>query len=276
MKPLLKTEFERAYRSTGMKISLMTGLVIAFIQYIREVFPWRNDIITYFDGRYMTYPLSVFNMWLGSDDTSPWLMTYLMLFPILAAIAYGASYYDDIKSGYIKSVCTRVKKNKYLMAKYIAVFISAGTTVIIPMLFNLMLTAAIMPSLIPSMNDLFAPGSVGMFSYVFYTKPYLYIFIYLCMYFVYAGVLASISLAVSKTAGYRFVVLIIPFAFYYATGLISPLVRNDYIMEISLRRVLAMTQYRSISEITFFGEALVIGIVAFVIYYAGGMKDDIF
>ena len=276
MKTVIKTEFERAYRSLGMKLSLLVGLTIALIQYVKQVLPWKNDIITYFDGRYITYPLSVFNMWLGADDTNPWLMIYLMLFPILASMAYGASYYDDVKSGYIKNVYTRIGKRKYLIAKYITVFVSAGSTVILPMLFNLMLTSAIMPSLVPSMNGLFAPGSVGMFSYIFYTRPYLYVTIYIIMYFIYGGVIASIALAVSKIARYRFIVLIIPFAIYYGTGLLSPFVRNEYVMEISLRRILAMTQYTSISEYTFFGEALVIGLISFVIYYVGGIKDDIF
>lgn len=276
MKKILKIELERAYRSRGMTVALSIGLILAVVQFFQYVYPWRNHILTFFDGTYMTYPLSVFNMWLGADDTHPWLAIYMTIFPILAALPYGASYFDDKKTGYIKNICIHVKKERYLLAKYIAVFLSSGTTVVLPMLFNLMLTASVMPSLIPSMNGLFAPGSSGMFANIFHCHPYVYIFIYLVMYFIYGGVFASIALAVTEGAEYRFIVLLSPFCIFYATGLISQFVRHPYIMEIGMRRLLTMTQYRGISEYTFFGEAFIIAIISFVIYFVRGMANDIF
>lgn len=276
MREMIRIEFERAYRSIGMTAALAVGFVIALIQFVRQVYPLRNNIITYFDGTYITYPFSVFNAWMGMDDLHPWRAVYLTIFPILAALPYAASYFDDKKSGYIKNVCIKVKKSSYLFAKYMAVFTAGGTTVVLPMLFNLLLSASVLPSLTPSMNGLFAPGSIGMYADIFYTKPYLYIAIYLFAYFIYGGVFASIALAAADFSEYRFIVLLFPFMLYYGTGIFSSVFsKNQYIQEIGMKRLLAMTQYRGISEYTFWGEALFIGILAFVIYFVRGMKNDI-
>ncbi len=276
MKRVMKIEFERAYRSIGMKAALGIGLFIAVIQFIQYSYPWRNHILTWFSGSDNEYPLSLFNMWIGVDDTHPWLAVYMTIFPILAAMPYGVSYYLDIKSGYVRNVCVRSGKKKYLAAKYFAVFVSAGTTVLIPMIFNLLLTAAFFPALIPSMNGLFAPGGVGMFAGIFYTNPWLYVLIYLMMYFIYGGVLASISIAVTDFIRNSFLILLFPFIIYYGTGLLSPFIRVDFIKEISMRRLLTMTQYRSISEYTFFGLPLLIGFISLTVYCVRGIKNDIF
>lgn len=275
MKRILKIELERAYRSRTMTAALGIGYLIAIIQFIKVVFPRTQSVLGYFDGTVITYPYSVFNAWLGMDDVNPWLSIYLMIFPILAALPYGASWFEDWKSGYVKNICLKVKRWKYMLAKYIAVFLSGGTTVVLPLLLNLLLTASVLPSLLPSMNGLFGVGGVGMFAGIFYTHPYVYTFIYLIMYFIYGGVFSTIALAAANFIKYKFIVVLAPFMVYFLLGILGDILKLPYIMEIGTRRLLAMTQYRSVSEFAFFGEALLIGAAALAVYFMGRTEDDI-
>lgn len=275
MKQVIKLEFERAFRSRGMTLSLIIGYSIAVIHFIKYVLPKSQNILRFFDGMHYSYLASVFNTWLGIDVISPWLNIYMTIFPILAVLPYGASWFED-KRGYIRSIVIRTDRTRFLLAKYFAVFVSGGIVVILPMLLNLMLTASVLPSLLPSMNGLFPVSGGGMFAGIFYTRPYLYIGIYLIMYFVYGGVFASLALAAAIFINNRYFVLLVPFMCYYGTGMLTVFINNPALKELSLIRVLNMTQYRSISEYTFFGEAVVWGALGIIIYMTGGRKNDIF
>lgn len=265
MKQVIKLEFERAFRSRGMTLSLIIGYSIAVIHFIKYVLPKSQNILRFFDGMHYSYLASVFNTWLGIDVISPWLNIYMTIFPILAVLPYGASWFED-KRGYVRSIVIRTDRTKFLLAKYFAVFVSGGIVVILPMLLNLMLTASVLPSLLPSLNGLFPVSGGGMFAGIFYTRPYLYIGIYLIMYFVYGGVFASLALAAAIFINNRYFVLLVPFMCYYGTGMLTVFINNPVLKELSLIRVLNMTQYRSISEYTFFGEAVVWGVFGIIIY----------
>lgn len=273
---MLKIEIERAFRSRGMTLALILGYALALVQFVLVVFPASKNILQFFDGTVMTYPYSVFNKWMAMDDRHPWNAVYMTLFPVLAVLPYGASWLDDKKSGYIKNVCVRVKKSNYLMAKYVAVFVSGGVTVVVPLLLNLMLTCAVLPALTPSMNGLFPVGGTAMFAGIYYTNPWLYTAIYMVMYFVYAGVLATLATAASGWGCQRFMVLLFPFVIHFGSGIVAGFLYNPVIKEIGMRRLLAMTQYRSVTEYAFFGEALLFGILAMVTYLVKGLKNDIF
>lgn len=276
MGKILKIEMERAFRSLGMTLALSLGYALALVQFVLVVLPASDNILQFFDGTVLTYPCSVFNKWMAMDDRHPWNAVYMTLFPVLAVLPYGASWLDDRKSGYVKNVCVRMKKSSYLIAKYVAVFISAGVTVVVPLLFNLILTCAVLPALTPSMNGLFPVGGTAMFAGIYYTNPWLYTAIYMIIYFVYAGVLATLAIAASGWINQRFIVILFPFVIHFGSGIVAAFLYNPVIKEIGMRRLLAMTQYRSVTEYAFFGEALLLGILAIVIYFVKGLKNDIF
>ena len=115
-----------------------------------------------------------------------------------------------------------------------------------------------------------------MFAGIYYTNPWLYTAIYMIMYFVYAGVLATLAIAASGWINQRFIVILFPFVIHFGSGIVAAFLYNPVIKEIGMRRLLAMTQYRSVTEYAFFGEALLLGILAIVIYFVKGLKNDIF
>lgn len=276
MRALLKIELGRAYRSRGLTLSLLVGLGIALIQFIVVVLPCAGNILEYFTGDVISYPHSVFSSWIGMDDRNPYLEVFMTLFPILAVLPFGVSYFEDKKKGYIKALCSRAKRRDYLLAKYAAVFVSGGTAVVLPFLFNLLLTASVLPSLVPVGNGLFKICGVAMFADVFFTHPYLHILIYLVMYFVYGGVFASLALACSHLFDFGFFVMLFPFVIYYGLGMIASYIRTPVIKNIAPRVLLTMTQAGGVIASSFFGMALLIGGTAFAVYMWKGVHDDIF
>ena len=274
MKVLIKIELERALRSKGLLISLIVGFAIAITQFVVVVFPVSKHILAFFDGSANTYPRSVFNWWIGVDGLHPYLRIYLTIFPLLAAIPYASSYFEDRKYGYIKSMCTRVKRRQYLISKYAAVFVAGGVAVTLPMLLNLLLTASVLPSLVPVGSGNFL-GSVCMFSDIFYVNPYWYIFIYMLMYFMYGGVFATLALVCSQIFDYSFLVLMFPFVIYYGLGIITPYISIDSIRSFNPRQLLSMQAGGCILIGTFFGEALLIGIISYALYMWKGVHSDI-
>ena len=128
MREQFHTEWERAVKNKMMWIAVFIGCLLAIAQTVFEVYPYaRNPLMFYrgSDGQ----PASLFMYWFGLNSGSPYKVTFLTIFPVLAMMPHALSYHLDRKGGYIKNVYTRTKKINYLTAKYLAVFLSGGLTV---------------------------------------------------------------------------------------------------------------------------------------------------
>ena len=83
-------------------------------------------------------------MWLpGYLDGST--IYYFYFIGIIVALPFGISYVRDKNSGYIKNICNRVEKKKYLKAKFISTFISGGCTAVIPLIIDFLIVRLIIP-----------------------------------------------------------------------------------------------------------------------------------
>lgn len=121
MREQFHTEWERAVKNKMMWIAVFIGCLLAIAQTVFEVYPYaRNPLMFYrgSDGQ----PASLFMYWFGLNSGSPYKVTFLTIFPVLAMMPHALSYHLDRKGGYIKNVYTRTKKINYLTAKYMAVF----------------------------------------------------------------------------------------------------------------------------------------------------------
>jgi len=78
---------------------------------------------------------------------------------------------SDIKSGIIKNYVTRTAKFNYLAAKYIAVFVTGGVAVVMPLLINYLTAITILPSLVWPVG-VFASSPKSIWSAIFYTHPH--------------------------------------------------------------------------------------------------------
>ena len=116
MREQFHTEWERAVKNKMMWIAVFIGCLLAIAQTVFEVYPYaRNPLMFYrgSDGQ----PASLFMYWFGLNSGSPYKVTFLTIFPVLAMMPHALSYHLDRKGGYIKNVYTRTKKINYLTAK---------------------------------------------------------------------------------------------------------------------------------------------------------------
>ena len=143
---IFKLELRRALFNKWTCISFIIGFVICLIplwdklMYMTEFY---NNMSS--GGDKVICTATPYENWLLYDLSESLHYVYLFIMPLLAVLPFGASYYMDLKSGYVKQLVTRCGSKKYLCAKYGSTFISGGVVVAIPLLLQLMLLALIFP-----------------------------------------------------------------------------------------------------------------------------------
>jgi hypothetical protein len=275
MRVLLKIELLRAIRSRGFMLALLVGMFIAISHYFQNVVPMTQylDLNKQYPDMLMLYPHTVFNKWMGGESYTLQPFLYFLLVPALAAMAFGDSLYSDLKGGFCKNVFIKTKKTSYFFAKYVAVFLCGGIVVILPLLANLGLSAVTLPSLLPQVSaGTFQIYADGMWSALYYAHPYAYILSYLLLIFVFSGLLATVSLAMTFFFNNRFVVVLSPFLiclFLYAIG--SNYNLHAFIPSSFLNP--AQPALRVNFGIIVF-EACLIALISLGIYFFKGMRKD--
>ncbi|MDE7425331.1 MAG: hypothetical protein K2N51_16865 [Lachnospiraceae bacterium] len=156
---------------------------------------------------------TLFNHWIGGEATTPGSTDYFFLFPILVSIPYGWSYCMERRSGYIKNMVIRTGKVQYYLSKYIALFLSGGLAMVIPLLFNFLLTAMFVPAITPDPYYITAYGiiSSSFLSEFFYTSPFIYVFLYMLVDFIYGGLIACLCFAFATFVKNQVIVVLLPF-----------------------------------------------------------------
>ena len=132
----IKLELYRAFHNRAYILALLIECVIAVLHFIMEVFPERNNIVSTMN---IDYPLSVFNSCMIFDTGSFFCYAYYYSVILIGTLPFATSYFKDIRGGYIKNVYTRMDKRGYLIGKYLAVFLSAGSVCVLPILLNMFL-----------------------------------------------------------------------------------------------------------------------------------------
>ncbi|MCI1966938.1 MAG: hypothetical protein LKJ17_12575 [Oscillospiraceae bacterium] len=212
---MLKIELSRAFQGKNFIITIILGSIITMVHFILYALPMAVPEGVTAQNYGGLYPPTVFNEWIGGQGLFLTATLYFFLLPLMAAIPYGDSYYLEKKSGYPKNIFLRTNKKYYFISKYIAVFLSAGTAITIPLLLNLLVTMAMFPSVLPDINaPVFMMNPSCMWSSMFYAAPYGYIFCYLLLDFVFSGLLATISLVAGLWMRHHLGVLLAPFLFF--------------------------------------------------------------
>lgn len=108
---IFKIELKRAFKSRKLLIALLAGMIIAVWHYVQYVLPliraeeFEEEIY---------YPVTVFESWMGGNSYT--LQQYLLfiIFPILAVLPFGTSYYEDKKAVNIKILLHVLKRKNIL------------------------------------------------------------------------------------------------------------------------------------------------------------------
>ncbi len=224
MKKLLKIEFRRAFCHPLMAAALVAGVLIAVSHVIFHVYPLQQYIFT------EVYPLTVFQQWMGGENTSVQPTLYFLLAPLLSAIPYLSTLHEDRHSGYIKNIFTRSAAMGYYGAKYVVTFLVSGLVAVVPLAVNLLLSALILPAAVPqAFTGLYPINNLSLMGDLFYTNPWLYIGLYLILDFVFFGLLATVGLLTAFLTEHVFVVVLSPFMVYLLTFAITQLTgRHEY------------------------------------------------
>lgn len=271
---MLKIEFSRALKSKLFLFAVLFGCVLAISHFIFNILPMPAKI-----DFWLSYDKPMLDMdylfpgWMGGNqhDFQGYLL-YLIL-PILATLPYADSFFSDKKSGFIKNILVRTSKKKYYLSKYIVVFVTGGIVVVLPLLLNLTLSAMVLPSITPEVvASHFLIRETSMWYGLFYSHPYIYIFLFLLIDFVFSGLFATLALAADIFAEYRVIALLSPFLIYL---FINQLFRMASISNLSPMNFL-QPSYNESSFIVIFIEFIILLVLSYFGFLYYGKKNDAF
>lgn len=143
MRKILKLQFHNMLRGKSFYFAmlLMCGLTTVFI--LQVIFSFKNqDQVLMRPAWYLWYGNAIKiepntgNTW---DYVTFLGMIGLLFIPFVAALGYGASYYDGLKTGTVKSILSRAPQKEYLVSGALVTFIGAFFVILIPYVFEQMI-----------------------------------------------------------------------------------------------------------------------------------------
>lgn len=237
MQSMLKLEVKKAFKNKFFWIAITIGCLITLLSFIPNVSSYYQDVekakqylINSKDiSEPYTYVRTLFNKWIGGEPFSIGTAIYFFVFPLLVALPYGWSYSEEKQNGYRRMMISRVGKKEYYIGKYVAVFLSGGIAMILPLLVNLWMIAMCIPVVLPDVTASMFYGVFGssFLSEVFYTAPHIYILAYLLIDFIYGGLLACISFSISAIIKQKWVAVIVPFIVLLSVHTITRFIYSD-------------------------------------------------
>ena len=232
---VLKLELKKAFKNKFFWISVVLGCLITLLSF-------EHMVNMYYEGMSAISGNStdiiydphigintVFNCWIGGEPFSLGSSIYFFVFPLLIALPYGWSYSEERKCGYRRMMITKTGKKKYYCAKYVAVFLSGGVAMVLPLIFNFWMTLLVVPAILPdvTMNMFYGVFGGSFLAELYYTVPFLYVTIYLFIDFVYCGFLVCICMAVSGIVRQKWGVVLIPFLLLLFVHVITDYIYSD-------------------------------------------------
>lgn len=232
---VLKLELKKAFQNKFFWISVVLGCLITLLSF-------EHMVNMYYEGMSAISGNStdiiydphigintVFNCWIGGEPFSLGSSIYFFVFPLLIALPYGWSYSEERKCGYRRMMIAKTGKKKYYCAKYVAVFLSGGVAMVLPLIFNFWMTLLVVPAILPdvTMNMFYGVFGGSFLAELYYTVPFLYVAIYLFIDFVYCGFLVCICMAVSGIVRQKWGVVLIPFLLLLFVHVIADYIYSD-------------------------------------------------
>lgn len=220
---MIKNECKRLLFSKGMLVGLVIGLAIVIWHQL--IYVW-NPYMEINNGLCME---SVYYNWIGGNGGK--LQTFLLYFilPILASLPTGYSYFEDLHSGYIYHFSVRGEKQRYLVGKILATFLTGAFVTTIPLAVSFLLTAMRFPLLYPEPVMGLGPDLMSFDIAYYYQHPLLHTMFFILVDGIFFGGMALFVLTGTFLWNYRFSVMITPFVIsYFLFSLDQILGKHDY------------------------------------------------
>lgn len=268
MRKILKIEIKRALTGWGFLLSLIPGMgCVLYKNY--QIYAQNSKLENM--GYYLSFSKSTFyNTWiLGHLDSTVLYMFYFL--GIIVALPYGISYYQDRKKGIIKNICVRTEKNKYLISKYIAVFLSGGIAAAIPVIIDFLIVRLYNPFDFLRINGTVL-NSITEWNVFIIDHLYLSAVIFAVLWFVFGGALATTSLMAATFADNIFTIQLTPFfimmVLFYMPTVIGGNSRKYFPFSF-------LTLFGDSNPFIAIGFSLVIIVITFAIFTGKGLRRDI-
>ena len=234
MRTSLRTELYKALHNRMFFSALGIGIIISLINVVQcsgtvqEYTNWLPRVIS--EGRSMSTSyigFSLFINWMGTNLISFSRSLFFFIWPVLAAMPYGWSYSSERRSGYYNQVASRSSRKRYFCSKYIAVFVSGGLAVAVPLLFDLLANALVSPDAVPDGTLMIQPISNGCFlSGLYYTHPWVFALIWCFVDFLWGGVAACTCFLVGAKIRLQVIVMLVPFMIFVLLDGLNTTVRR--------------------------------------------------
>jgi len=220
MRAMIKIELKRAFANRAYLLALCIGLGIVIWHLFTAVIPFAGDFDTYYQQILSMpdniYPSTVYNRWFDTHalpGASDGASLFFFILPLLICIPYVGSYHSDRSSGYAANVVVRTKSSTYYTAKLLAIFLSAASIAVIPLVFSLFTTALFYPPIVPEATTFGYPiNARSYWADIFYSAPTLYYALYFTLIAVTAGLLALLGAVIAHFVGHVLFCLVTPFA----------------------------------------------------------------
>lgn len=237
LKNILRIEINKLLHTKRFWICLGIGIVIASFNTIYMLSAYQEFVKEKLEFIQMygngVNPIlessTLYNGWLGNEAFTLSFSVYYFIFPLLVVVPYGTSLYGELKSGYIKNIIVRMNKRVYWKAKYITAFLSGGLVMTVPLLFNILLDAMILPALKPdSVYPYYAMLETGFLSDMYSEHPLIFNGIYFLLAFCFCGLLATMSYLCNFFAKNKLINLVLPFGVIMLLHYVSSFISSKY------------------------------------------------
>lgn len=168
--------------------------------------------------------------------------------PLIVVLAFGDSFYNEYKSGYLRNISTRMNIRKYIKDKIIVNATVSALIIIIPVIILLV------ASLILYKDSVFVPidgnsyfNPYGALSNIYYSNPVIYMIFSTIMMGVFAAIYSTLAIAISFYGKSRALILAFPTLVY--------LILQNIVEFIGSKIPISMTYYPS-NSLLFFLESL--------------------
>ena len=217
MKAIIIFELKRAFVNRAYLLALLVGLGICASHIIFAVLPAAENFHNMYANNIEipSDPYTIYTVWLLGPRTITQSNLYFFIFPLLISIPFVGSYFTDRNSGYAANVVTRAGAFRYYPAKLMAIFFSAASIAVIPLVIDLFVTALFIPAPMPSFSSgYFTIGPSDLWVSVFYQAPLLYHAMFFALIAGFAGLMGLLGAAFSYVVKHAAFTILAPFAAY--------------------------------------------------------------
>lgn len=250
MQAYLKEEMKRAFLSNVTILSIIVAFISIFIGTIETyLFPDpENNAFNLLEKGY-------------SDILS-------LLFPLLVAIPFTASYIIDRETGYLKYILVRMKLTHYMLTRLLVNGLVGGFVLAFSLTVSFILFV-----ILKGTHSSVIYSQVIILKGVLNTNPFLFAFALIFNSFICGFVFATFGLGMSTFLKNKYLTVLFPFIFYVFSGtiliLINPLFHSTVIYDLSFggSTILTVLIYDII--------LLLLGIITFVVGVSRNVEQDL-